>query len=342
MNLLPKQFPRTRRIGIVERTHVTRIYPIAYTIFDSLSIHPPISVEFVKMLGFQIKFRPHRNHNVRMLIVHFVNHALGIGKTRRIKFMTAPLVFFPIKPILNNIIDRNAALSEFRERFQQLILRFVPFAALPKTHCPFWHDLRFSRKFTVIGNHTIHIVARHKIIIDLISHLGIKRDIFLHIRINRRKRFQSDIRHASVGNPLQLEVVFFTGLHIDLKFGYRRIPCRPPSIGHQLIIDPNFRITGIVEKKTINTVFERFEIALPRNFGIIEIHPIREIFNRFKIFIIDRAFVSHDKYVIGYAIIDVSSRQSTLLAIGIVKFKLAYLPIRTWIAITRQGIIIPQ
>ncbi|CDA21404.1 unknown [Bacteroides sp. CAG:144] len=188
LHLFPKKFPSPFGIGIVKRTDITGTYPVAYTIFDGLPIHPTFTIEFFKMPGGHVKFRPHRNHHSGMLRMNRIDHAFRIGKTGCIKFMASPCIFGPITPIENDIIERYTTLPKFPKRGKHLFLRLITFPALPKAHCPTWHYLRFSRKTAISGNHIVGIISRNIIVIDRITHLTIPRKTVLLGRIDRSQR----------------------------------------------------------------------------------------------------------------------------------------------------------
>ena len=46
-------------------------------------------------------------------VMERLDHASGIGIAGRIEFMISPVVFFPVKPVLNDVVERNAVIAKF-------------------------------------------------------------------------------------------------------------------------------------------------------------------------------------------------------------------------------------
>ena len=123
------------------------------------------------MIGIEIEFGPYGDHDTGIHLMDPVDHSLRVGESGRVELVAAPLLFGPIAPVLYDVIDGYFSFSEFSECAHNLILRFIPFTALPESHSPFGHDLRFPGKGSVATDHFVHTAARHEIVIDAIAHL---------------------------------------------------------------------------------------------------------------------------------------------------------------------------
>src|SRR5687767_13317288 len=93
--------------GIIERTYITFTNPVTLLTGNSFFIEPALFIKLVIGIKTFVEFRPYGDHKVRMiLIMYFANHALCIRESFQIKRLTAPLIFFPIRPIQHNVIQR--------------------------------------------------------------------------------------------------------------------------------------------------------------------------------------------------------------------------------------------
>src|SRR6266545_3474586 len=104
-----------------------------------------------------------------VLVVNRAYPALRIRKTRGIKLVRTPLVFLPVKPVLHNVIKRNAAGAEAFQNVQTLLLRFVPLAALPHAKGPERHHGGLTSNPPITGNNLIDLGSVDKIIIDVVT-----------------------------------------------------------------------------------------------------------------------------------------------------------------------------
>ena len=79
-----------------------------------------------------IKFCPDGNHNVRMeTVMERPDHTSGIGIAGRIEFMISPAILFPVKPVLNDVVERDAAIAKFFDDGKYFILCIVMLPRLP-------------------------------------------------------------------------------------------------------------------------------------------------------------------------------------------------------------------
>ena len=196
-----------------------------------------------------------------------VHHFFWIWKSLRIEFVTSPFFFRPVEPVLYNIINTYFSFAEFFQRINQFILSFVSLAALPESHGPFRHDLRFSGQSSVSAYHFVHVFAVNEIIINFITHFAPNRKLVLFCFRKWAQRFQSYVGNASVGFPFHSDRNPFAGFHVVGKFIIVWIPGSSPSFFHyNLVVQINGHIAGVVEVKVVITGFIGFDFALPGHF----------------------------------------------------------------------------
>ena len=174
-----------------------------------------------------------------------INHTFRIRETCRIKLMASPWISFPVLPVHDNIIHTHFTFSELTQGRQYLILRFIPFTALPKAHRPSRHDRRFTGDIPIAWDYLVHRITMNKIIIYIISHLRPHRQSPYFFFRTRRQYFQPNIRAGSL-TPFDTHRDFLSRLQIGREFHAIRIPRGPPTFFyHQFIIQEDFRIRSI-------------------------------------------------------------------------------------------------
>ena len=66
-----------------------------------------------------------------MFIMDRVNPRIWIGESLRIELVRAPSPFFPIEPVLHDVVEGNAAAAETGDGVQALLACLVTLAGLP-------------------------------------------------------------------------------------------------------------------------------------------------------------------------------------------------------------------
>ena len=84
--------------------------------------------------------------------VYVIQHLFRVRVAGRVKFVAAPLVVFPVLPVLDNVVDGNRPPAHFREGFHQFVLRGVPFPALPEAEGPLGEERSFAREGTIVAD----------------------------------------------------------------------------------------------------------------------------------------------------------------------------------------------
>ena len=164
-DLVPEKLSCTLTVRIIKWSYITFTYPVSYTVFYSLFIHPAFFIEFLIMFRGDIKFWPYRDHDPGMKIMDIINHAFRIRKKLGIKFMGTPGINRPVRPVENYIIKGDSPFTVLFYNINKLILRTVTLATLPETHRPFWHNRCLPCKCTVSADHLVGIIPLNKIII---------------------------------------------------------------------------------------------------------------------------------------------------------------------------------
>ena len=178
-HLFPKKFACIRRICIVERTDITRSYPVFNAVFDGLLVHPPFSIKLFEVIGIVVELRPNGNHDTGIQSVNRIHHSFRVRETGFVKLMTSPFGFRPVVPVENDIVNRNLTLTKLFQCTYNFILRFVTFTTLPETHGPFRHNGCFAGNLTIAAYYFVGIITTNEIVIHLLTHFRPERQLGL-------------------------------------------------------------------------------------------------------------------------------------------------------------------
>ena len=99
VDLAPVDLARFLGIRIVERRRVAGADPVLLADLDVALVDVALGVELLEVGGVRIELRPHRDHDLRVLRVDVVDHALRIGETRLVEIVRAPGVLRPVRPV---------------------------------------------------------------------------------------------------------------------------------------------------------------------------------------------------------------------------------------------------
>ena len=250
-HLFPEQLPCTFSISIIERAYVSGANPVADTVFNGLLIHPPLFIKLFIMFRSPIELRPNGNHHLSIHGMNGIYHPFRIRETSFVKLMATPGIFRPVAPVEHNIINRNLTFAEFPQNIQYFFLRLITFTALPVSHRPLRHDLRFPGQGAVSTDNLVHILTINKIIIDLILHFSPPRLFVLFFNRYRRQCTQTTIGYISVRSPFNFQWNAFTSLQIYGKLITIRVPSRTPTFGnHQFTVNIYLHVSCIIKDET--------------------------------------------------------------------------------------------
>ena len=171
VHLLPEELACACGIGIVERTEIAGTHPVADVVLYCLLIHPSVFVEGLVVVGGRIVFRPVGDEYACVVVVDEVNHSLRVGEALEVELEAAPLVLFPVEPVLHHHIDRNLALAELGKCSLHLLLGVVLLAALPETESPLRHHLSAACEEAVALDDVVVVVAGNEVVVHLLVHL---------------------------------------------------------------------------------------------------------------------------------------------------------------------------
>ena len=280
VHLLPEQFPRPLRIGIVERTHITGTHPVAYVVLHSLLIHPTLAVQLLVVVGAAVELRPHADHVPAMQLMHLVQHALRVRETRCLKIVAAPFVLLPVVPVLHDVVDGDVAFAELFQRARQLVSRLVAFAALPEPHHPFRIHRRLARQGAVATDDLIHIFARNHIVIHVTAHLAPDAQLSLFLRCARCSHTQSAVAHTAVGLPLNAQRRLLTPFQWHSKLIRVRIPCSAPTLCHHFLATHiHLDVACIVEDELVVARLGSLDAALIHHLRTFQSETLWQILN---------------------------------------------------------------
>ena len=99
---------------------------------NSLVVHPTLLVEFLIVVGIAIELWPYGNHKAATHLMNTIEHSLRIGEARLLKLMRAPLVLYPVVPVLHDVVTRNLTLAELTECADNFVGGLVALTALPE------------------------------------------------------------------------------------------------------------------------------------------------------------------------------------------------------------------
>ncbi len=340
-HLLPVQFPGVGVVGIVERTQVAAAYPVTHAVFDGLLVHPTLVGQFLEMFRAQVELRPDRNHDVCRGIVDFLHHGLGVGEAFQVEFVAAPGVLWPVGPVLDDVVDGNLQLSEGAQGGKQLVLCFVAFPALPVAHGPLGHDLGFSGQNAVPAHHFIGRIAGNEIVIQLTSHFRPQRQSPLFCFRTRTQGFQSQVGGAPVGQPFNLEGVFALSRQLGGKRIMVRVPGRaPPFSHHQLPVNPDLGVPGVIQIEPPGACRRRLDEAFPGDSRVVEAELFGKLLDLLQILVVDAGFQAFDKH--ACAVGQVGGRESAFVALFVEQTELVQVAVGPGVSEAGQGTVVPQ
>ena len=173
-----------------------------------------------------------RDEDAGIVVVNVVNHALGIGESLGVELKAAPLVLFPVEPVLNHHIHGYLTLAELAKHAFELSLGVVFLAALPESECPLRHHLGTTGEEAIALDYVVIAVAGNEVVVHLLVHLSPNRHPTLLCLSLRCGCTESAVSHATVGLPFHSQWSALALLEVNLKLIGIGVPCRAPALGH--------------------------------------------------------------------------------------------------------------
>ena len=193
-----------------------------------------------------------RDENAGIVVMDKVNHTLGVGESLGVELKAAPLVLFPVEPVLHHHVDRNLTLAELSEGCLHLILSEIFLAALPESECPLRHHLGTTGEEAIALDYVIITVAGDEVVVHLLVHLSPDRHPTLLCLSLRCGSTQSAVCHATVRLPFNSQWSALAFLEIHLKLICIGVPSRAPALGHyQSAAHIHLHISRVIKDEAI-------------------------------------------------------------------------------------------
>ena len=120
-------------------------------------------------LGSRLEERPHRNHQMKVLLMELIEHGVRIG----IILVKHVLTFaVPPEPVLHNVVHRDVQVAILLRHGKNFFLRLVTVFALPKPICPPPKHWRRAGQFAVAGDDFVEFRAVDEIVVNCVGHFG--------------------------------------------------------------------------------------------------------------------------------------------------------------------------
>ena len=353
VHLFPEQLAGTGIVGIVERADIARAYPVVDIVRDGLMVHPALGIDFLVVVGIAVELGPDGNHEAATHLVYLVEHSLRIGIARGFKLVGAPLILLPVVPVLNDVVARNLALAELRQRADNLVGRLITLTALPEAQHPLGIDGSLACQRTVAADDLVGIAAGNEVIVHVLGHLAPDAELVL-ILTNLLGDTQTAIADTAVRLPLDAQL----GTASLLEQGHELIgigvPGRTPTLGHHLLtVDIHLDIAGIVEDEMVDAAGRSLNEALVGDRGAIELEVLRQVLDAAGLgaigqfrgggtveLVVDGVLVAHQLLAV---LVDIGTGQTAFLAMLVEELEGAtQLQVVVGIAKTAVAVRVPQ
>ena len=140
-----------------------------------------------------VHLRPYRQHQPHVHAVQTVRQRLRVRIELLVKLHRVPSVFSPVLPVLHQHAHRQPLAAESVRRFQNLLRRVEPFAAVDVSQRPCRHLRARSRHLAVGGDDLVRRTHEHRIV-----------QCFGHRRLECRLVRHPSVPHRRLVVPSQL------------------------------------------------------------------------------------------------------------------------------------------
>ena len=200
------------------------------------------------MLGIGVELGPDAYHEAAAHGVDGVHHGLRAGVAVLVELMAAPLVVVPVLPVLYDIVNGDAALTEFPQCGNEFELVGITLAALPVAHGPFGHDLGLARQGAVAADDLIDIVSLDEIVVYAVLHLAPPGHLVLDGLFHGTEDTETAVASAAVRFPFDPDGHFRAFLEVDCELVAVGVPCGAPDLGDdQFTVYEYLGVAGIVQ-----------------------------------------------------------------------------------------------
>ena len=126
--------------------------------------------------------------------------------------MAAPLVLFPILPVLDDVVDGNLSPAELRKGPDEIFLGRIPLPALPEPQGPFRHDLGLPGEFPVSPDDLVIAASGDEIEVRFRFEFRPEPETALLLRSLDGGHAESDIGNVTVRFPFDPDRDLLPGL----------------------------------------------------------------------------------------------------------------------------------
>ena len=303
VKLTPEHLACIEVVGIVEGILVAQ--PVVERILDALLVDLAHLVKLLHVVGSEVILGPAGDHDLGMLGMDGIDHALGIAETKGIKGEGTPRIGAPIVPVHDDVVDRQLAVAEALEGIEDLTLRFVALAALPESEEPLRHDLRLASEGAVTLDDLVAVVTCDEVIVELLHHLAPEAELGLLLGKDGSQSTQSAICFATIGSPFKAELIALAGLHADGELAGIGVPRGAPDclvtldasslhvLGIDvLVVDIYLLIAAVVMAEIVFTGHTGNNLALVGHLCLEE-REFRQVLGRSEVLEIDAVLSTH-------------------------------------------------
>ena len=177
------------RIKPILEELVVGIIPIERTGLRIVSVinrptwqYPSPFLEII-VLRTELRIRPDRNHQLAVHGMERICQSLLVGIKLRVHLHLSPMPCRPVTPILYYHIKRNLALAIFSDDALQFPGTAIAFLRLGIAEKILRHHRALTCKLAIIGNHLIHVVSLHHVIINFLRSFHFHITAICHIII---------------------------------------------------------------------------------------------------------------------------------------------------------------
>ena len=263
LDLPPVDRPRLGRIGIVIGVQIARPDPVLVPVIEIAAIGIALRRQLLVVLGRRVEFRPDRDHEARVHVVDLVDHLLRLREALGVELVTAPRVFGPVEPVLDDVIERDLQVAVLLDDVDDLTFRVVTLARLPEAVRPFRHHHGLAGERAIAGDDLVHVLAGHVPIVDRLRDIAGEPH---RMAIGRGERIvveQRDI--ACVRLPLDPHRDALALGHRQVEVRVPGIPVLAPAVEHFLAVRKHLEIARAVELELVHAADVGRHVAGPHN-----------------------------------------------------------------------------
>src|SRR6185503_9470077 len=111
----------------------------------------------------------------RVLVVDGADPLVRIGEAGGVELVRAPAILLPVEPVLDDVVERDAAGAEAVDGIQALLRGLVALPALPEPQRPARDHRRRPGDTPVAGDDLVQIRAVDEVVVDAVADLGPER-----------------------------------------------------------------------------------------------------------------------------------------------------------------------